>query len=78
MTTYTIKEISELFNLTPKAIYLRFKKHNIEPIKKKGSNAFFYTNFDIDIIDKRNVQKQIEVIYVTQTFLILPSKMNYD
>ena len=49
MTTYTIKEISELFNLTPKAIYLRFKKHNIEPIKKKGSNAFFYTNFDIDI-----------------------------
>lgn len=78
MTTYNLKEISKLLGVGQKAIYLRFKKHNIEPIKKKGSNAFFYTNFDIDIIDKRNVQKEIEVIYVTQTFLIMPSKMNYD
>jgi len=76
VNTYTLKEISKLLGVGQKAIYLRFKKHNIQPIKKKGSNAFYYTNYDIDIIDKRNVVKEVEVIYVTRTIEIYESKMN--
>jgi len=79
--TFTRKEISELHELSVETLKYREKVLGIEPIfKKQKSKAMLYTLNQIEQLvnfRKREEVKMPKVIYVTQTFYIIESKMNF-
>ena len=78
-----LQEIASMVGKSYNFVRKTLKKNNIEPIKKelfKYNYVFYYK-----IEDVKRVFKIIEVevikekpIYITQTFHIYESKMNYD
>jgi len=75
---YSLKDIASRLSISPKAVAFRLKKQNIRPRKRPKSNAHWYTRLDFDMIDTRQVEKEIEVIYVTRTTEIIHSKLNFN
>jgi len=82
--TFTRKEISERYEISVENLKYREKVLDIKPIfKKQKSKAMLYTLPQVEKLvnfNKKDIEeaKMPKVIYVTQTYLILPSKMNYE
>ena len=83
--TFTRKEASELHNISIETFLYREKVLGIKPIfKKQKEKTKLYTLPQIEKIvnfQKHTGSKKIkipEVIYVTQTYHIYESKMNYE
>ena len=81
--TFTRKEISERYEISVENLKYREKVLGIEPkFKKQKSKAMLYTLDQINQLvsfnkkDKEDA-KLPKVIYVTQTFYIRESKMNF-
>jgi len=81
---YTVERMAHLLNLTKVAIQYRIKQKFINPEAIKG-NVHYYNENDFSIIRNFNsvaVNKNklgpFEVIYVTQTYHIYNSKINYE
>jgi len=69
----TIEECSKVLQMTTKGVLYRLKKFNIIPSKSNG--ILMVTNSQFERINYKNHNIK-EVIYVTQTFWVIPSKMN--
>jgi len=79
--TFTRKEISESYGISVENLKYREKALGIIPVfKKQKSKAMLYTVNQIEelVNFNRKVDEFPKIIYVTQTYLILPSRMNYD
>ena len=82
--TFTRKEISERYEISVENLKYREKVLGIKPIfKKQKSKAMLYTLPQVEKLvnfNKKDIEeaKMPKVIYVTQTYYIIPSKMNYE
>ena len=82
--TFTRKEISERYEISVENLKYREKVLDIKPIfKKQKSKAMLYTLPQVEKLvnfNKKDIEeaKMPKVIYVTQTYYIIPSKMNYE
>ena len=77
---YTTKDISIAYGLSVETIRLRARALGLKPITYKKSSQYLFNHSDVNEIVNYSTKaiKLPKVIYVTQTFLIIPSKMNYD
>ena len=76
---YTTKEVSIAYNLSIETIRLRARNLGLKPTNyKKVSQYFFSKNEVREIVNyTEKAIKLPEIIYITQNWLIIESKMNY-
>lgn len=77
---YTSKDISIAYNISVETIRLRARSLFIKPTTYKKKSQYLFTKDEVREIvnyDKKAI-KLPEVIYITRTYIIYQSKMNYD
>jgi len=77
---YTTKEISIAYDFSIPTIRQRERKLGYKPITYKKSSQYLFDKSQVnEIVNYNNKAFHLpEIIYVTQTFFIIESKMNYD
>jgi len=79
---FTKKEICEIYGITINSLEHRMKMLQISTKKiKRNSREGFLSKDEVEMIINYTFEKKenfSKIIYVTQTYLILPSKMNYE
>jgi len=78
MIRYTSEQVAEAYKYSVSTIRLRARLLGIKPIIFEGFKQYlFYQDEVLDIVNYgRKTEKIPEIIYVTQTYWIIESKMN--
>jgi len=76
----TLQQISKMYDISIYKLRRKTKKYKINPSKtSKLGKARLYSEKSVNILIQEEPKLKIpKVIYVTQTFWVIPSKMNYD
>lgn len=76
---YTIKEISDMFNIPTSTLRVRCLNKGYLPRTFKGKHQYMLTDFEAkEILDKKHKKEAYpEIIYVTRTTEIYHSKLNF-
>jgi hypothetical protein len=77
---YTTKDISIAYGLNVETIRLRARALGLKPITYKKSIQYLFNHSEVNEIVNYSTKaiKLPKIIYVTQTFEIYQSKMNYE
>jgi len=76
--TYDIYEVSEAYKLSTSLIRGRARNLGFKPTLKNKHYSYNFTKEQVyELINYKKTPLNIEVIYVTQTFYIRESKMNF-
>jgi len=76
---YTIRELSEQTNLCYKSVSIKLKRRNISTDFVKDKKKYYHSSAIEILKGKLSTHKTIyEKIYITETYHIYESKMNYD
>lgn len=76
---YTIKEISDMFNIPTSTLRVRCLNKGYIPRTYKGKHQYMLTDFEAkEVLDKKHKKDTYpEIIYVTRTTEIYHSKLNF-
>ena len=79
MRLYSTKEVAEILNVSTQTIKEKTNRLGLRPYKVQGTKSYFYDNEQLYQIKAMQVENyRVEIIHHTQTFWIIPSKMNYE
>ena len=77
-THYDLQELSQLTGLTYKAVSIKLKRRNIATVFVKDKKKYYHNSAIKTLKGKlKNYKTVYEKIYITQTYHIYESKMNY-
>ena len=75
---YSISDICDLLNISRQAVNQRILNTGVKGIRKEKRRQRFFTELEYILIRNNSIDvKRVDVIYVTQTFHIYESKLNY-
>ena len=78
-THYDLQELSQLTGLTYKAVSIKLKRRNIATVFVKDKKKYYHNSVIKTLKEKLKTYKTVyEKIYITQTYHIYESKMNYE
>ena len=77
-THYDLQELSQLTGLTYKAVSIKLKRRNIATVFVKDKKKYYHNSVIKTLKGKlKNYKTVYENIYITQTYHIYESKINY-
>lgn len=77
-THYDLQELSQLTGLTYKSVSIKLKRRNIATVFVKDKKKYYHNSVIKTLKGKlKNYKTVYEKIYITQTYHIYESKMNY-
>ena len=77
-THYDLQELSQLTGLTYKAVSIKLKRRNIATVFVKDKKKYYHNSVIKILKGKLKTYKTVyEKIYITETYHIYESKMNY-
>jgi hypothetical protein len=75
---YDLEELSKLSGISYKAVHIKLKRRNIKADFKIDRKSYFHESAVKILKEKlKNYKTIYEKIYITQTFFIKESKLNY-
>jgi len=83
-TLFSVKEIASLKSVAERTVVFKAKELGITPIaKKKGTTGYLFSHYQMEEMFSKITRKQFvaqnpEIIYVTRTWIILESKINFN
>lgn len=78
-THFTLKELSEQTGLSYKAVGIKLKRRGIATVFIKDKKKYYHNSVVKTLKGKLKTYKTVyEKIYITKTFHIYESKMNYE
>jgi hypothetical protein len=80
---FSVKEIAILKKVTEKTVLNKANEFGITPVaRKKGTSGYLFAEYQVKKMFDKITKKQFvafnpEIIYVTRTIEIYPSKLNF-
>jgi len=79
MKLYSLRQIAKIKHKDIKTVANRARDRMIKPYRKEGTKSYFYSQEQMDAMFADYVGVATKgVVYVTQTFEIYHSKMNFQ
>lgn len=81
MRLYSKSDIASILGVTKEAVLQRIKVRGLKPVKIENYVPYYSYEQVKDIVNARKKaikNHEPETIYITQTFWIIESKMNYE
>jgi hypothetical protein len=79
MKLYDCKQIAEYLGCTPESVQDKARRLNLQAWKLQGDKRYYFNDEQVYQMKAMQVENyRVEIIHHTQTFWIIPSKMNYE